>query len=145
MHILVKSYDELKPDERQAIARLRFKYGMIGEYLDDAKYNAEFSPKLKPCTKIIIARNTKEVLGWALYTPEAETWEELCKCKRLKNYYLQIYVAKKHRRKGIGTAIINEAKKRAKRLKHQLIVFPHDHASSTVFSMHKELKTHPNW
>jgi len=145
MKIAIKAYDELTALEKQAIGRLRFKYGMIGEYLDDAKYNAEFSPKLKPCTKIIIARNPNEVLGWALYTPEAKTWEELCRCKRLKNYYLQIYVAQKHRRKGIGTAIINEAKKRAKRLRHQLIVFPHDHASSAAFSMHKELKAHPDW
>ena len=143
MHILVKSYDELTPFESKAITRLRLKYGEIGSYLQDAKLNIEYSPRLKPCTKIIIARNPNEVLGWALYTPEAMDWEELCKCKRLKTYYLQLYVATKHRKKGVGTAIVEEARKRAKRLKHKIMVFPHDHASSTLFSKWDDLEFHP--
>lgn len=145
MQIFIKNYDELTSLEKDAILKLRLKYGMIGSYLNVARINAECSPRLKPCTKIIIARNNKEVMGWALYTPEANTWKKLCNCKRLKNYYLQIYVDKKHRRKGIGSAIIETALKRAKKLKHQIVVFPHDHASSTVFSKYKELITHPDW
>ena len=145
MKISVKDYDDLTPLERTSILKLRFRDGMVGEYLEDAQYNMEFSPRLKPCTKIIIARTPKEVMGWGLYTPEADTWEKLCNCKRLKSYYLQLYVARKHRKKGVGSAIIKESIKRAKRLKHQLLVFPHDHASRTVFSKYKELKVHPAW
>ena len=145
MKILVKDYDKLTPFEKKAVSKLRLKYGMIGDYLKDAQYYAKVEPRLKPCTKIIIARNPKEVLGWALYTPQATSWNQLCNCKRLKNYYLQIYVSTKHRKKGVGSALIETAIKRGKKLGHQVMVFPHDHASSIIFSKYKELKPHPAW
>lgn len=145
MILLTKDYNELTSFEKTAIKKLKLKYGEIENYLNQALFNIEKSPKLKPCTKIIIARNPHEILGWALYTPEANTWQDLCQCKRFKNYYLQLYVSRKHRKKGIGSAIAKEAIKRSKKLKHQLVVFPHDHASSMLFSKYDNLDIHPSF
>jgi len=145
MKILIKNHDDLTNIEAKAIKKLRLPCGVIGSYLEQAQDNAKFSPRLTPCTKIIVARTTREVLGWGLYTPEAYSWEELCRSKGLNNYYLQLYVSYKHRRKGIGTSIIKAAKSRAKRLSHQVIVFPHDRVSRIVFSKDKDLKGHRSY
>lgn len=145
MRIIVKNHDKLTPKERRATQGLRLSYGEIFHYYSQAKDNIKRSPALNKCTKIILAKHGHKVIGWALYTPQASSYRDLCSdCSRYKKYYFQVYVARDYRRQGVGRAILNEAKKRAKRLKHQIVVFPHDDASDCFFH-DPQLVIHPDY
>lgn len=145
MRIIVKDHDKLTPTERRATQGLRLNDGEIFQYYSKAKKNIKNSPALNKCTKIILAKKGNKVIGWALYTPEASSYRALCNdCSRYKKYYFQVYVARDYRRQGIGTAMLNEAKKRAKRLGHQIVVFPHDNASDHFFD-DPALEVHPEY
>ena len=147
MRVIVKDHDKLTPKERRATQGLRLSDGEIFQYYGRAKANIKKSPGLNKCTKIILAKEGHRVIGWALYTPEAKSYKQLCNdCRRNKRYYFQVYVAKGFRRQGVGTAILEAARKRAKRLNHQLVVFPHDYVSDEFFDKDPNgLKIHPDY
>lgn len=78
---------------------------------------------------------TKSLIGWVLMTPVREygllavTRWVMGKSK----YTVQFWVKRQHRRKGHGTALMNEVK----RLDPNPHVMPHDDASAELFSSFK--------
>lgn len=73
--------------------------------------------------KIILARNSKKIAGWALLAP----YDDI--------YHAQFYVARAFRRKGLGTILYNKGKTLCP--KNSMFCLPWDEVSAKFFERNK--------
>jgi GNAT superfamily N-acetyltransferase len=99
--IITKRAIDLTPEEEARCRELSFgEDGWMCDYLDDALlYENQASPRRH--TQTILYYESDTIIGWCMLIPMA--WRA--------RYEAQFFVDPAHRRRGIGTELLNEANK----------------------------------
>lgn len=132
MLITVKPVFDLGPSAIDFVYEANFGYeGMMLEELDRIYRNKDREP-------LAMIIHDPHPVGWALLCPVTldcrRPHHGTTYTKRVSKYTIQIFILEEHRKKGYGTALMNEITANYDAKPH---VMPHDTPSGELFSKYK--------